>query len=224
VHAARPVEGVVKFEAVHRPEPLDARVYADVVRALCAWREVLARLRLVGQEPGRYEGAGFGNVSARVGARGEVVRGRRRFLITGTQTGGRPHLSTADFCIVEQYDLARNRVASFGPAPPSSESMTHGAIYDVAPAVRAVLHAHAPEIWRRARALRLPVTRDDVEYGTPEMAREVQRLYRETALPETRVFAMGGHEDGVVAFGRTADEAGEVMVRALARACGEGWT
>ena len=37
---------------------------------------------------------------------------------------------------------------------------------------------------------------------------------------------MGGHEDGIVAFGRTAEEAGEVMLRTLARAyeaaCAEG--
>jgi len=93
-----------------------------------------------------------------------------------------------------------------------------GAIYDIAPAARVVLHAHAPEIWRQARALGLPITRVEVPNGTPEMALEVQRLYRESTLSGTRILAMGGHEDGVLAFGATAAEAGEILVRCLARA------
>jgi hypothetical protein len=32
------------------------------------------------------------------------------------------------------------------------------------------------------------------------------------------MFSMAGHEDGVVVFGKTADEAGEVLIRGLARA------
>ena len=50
------------------------------------------------------------------------------------------------------------------------------------------------------------------------MAREVQRLYRETTFSSLGVLAMGGHEDGVIAIGRTAGEAGECLVRHLARA------
>jgi hypothetical protein len=33
---------------------------------------------------------------------------------------------------------------------------------------------------------------------------------------ELRIFAMGGHEDGVIAFESTADEAGSVLMQALA--------
>ena len=58
------------------------------------------------------------------------------------------------------------------------------------------------------------------------MAREVERLWRRSALPDLKIFAMGGHEDGIVAFGRSAEEAGEVTLRYLARAyeaaCAEG--
>ncbi len=55
-------------------------------------------------------------------------------------------------------------------------------------------------------------------YGTQAMARAVERLYATTALAETRMLAMGGHEDGIICFGRNADEAGEVLLRYLARA------
>jgi len=216
--AGPPLEGVTRFEVEHETRRLEERVYGETVRVLAAWREVLARLGLIGQDPGRYQGLGYGNVSARLGPFGDVGRGQRRFLVTGTQTGGRPALTLADFCVVERYDLATNQVRSFGPVPPSSESLTHGALYDIAPAARVVLHGHAPEIWRHARALGLPVTPADVANGTPRMAVEVQRLFRESTLSGTGILAMGGHEDGVLAFGGSAGEAGETLVRHLARA------
>jgi hypothetical protein len=54
------------------------------------------------------------------------------------------------------------------------------------------------------------------------MALEVQRLYRESTLSGTGILAMGGHQDGVLAFGGTAGEAGETLVRYLARALEAG--
>jgi hypothetical protein len=216
--ATRSGEGVIRFEVLHVARALEERVHGETVRALVAWREVLARLGLIGQDPARYEGFGYGNVSARIGPMGDVGRGARRFLVTGSQTAGRRDVTLADFCLVERYDIARNQVTSYGLVPPSSESLTHGAIYDIAPAARVVLHGHAPEIWRGARSLGVPMTRSDTQNGTPGMALEVQRLYRETSLSSTGVLAMGGHEDGVIAFGRTAEEAGSSLVRHLARA------
>jgi class II aldolase/adducin N-terminal domain-containing protein len=213
-----PTEGVIRFDAVHTARPLDPRVHEDHVRALATWREILARLRLLGRDPGRYEGYGYGNVSVRIGPMGDVARGCRRFLVTGSQTGGRRSVTLDDFCVVERWDVAANRVWSVGPLPPSSESLTHGAIYDVAPAARVVLHGHAPEIWRHARALGLPVTSAHVANGTPAMAREVGRLWREGTLASVGMFAMGGHEDGVIALGRSAAEAGAILVAQLARA------
>jgi ribulose-5-phosphate 4-epimerase/fuculose-1-phosphate aldolase len=220
--ATHPGEGVIRFEVQHETRALEERVHGETVRILVAWREVLARLGLIGRDPARYEGYGYGNVSARIGPMGDVGRGQRRFLVTGTQTGGRRDVTLADFCLVERYDLARNRVASCGLVRPSSESLTHGAIYDIAPAARVVLHGHAPEIWRSARALGIPIAHAHALNGTPGMALEVQRLYRESSLSATGILAMGGHEDGVISFGRTAGEAGEILVRHLAQALAGG--
>jgi ribulose-5-phosphate 4-epimerase/fuculose-1-phosphate aldolase len=122
-----------------------------------------------------------------------------------------------DFCVVERYDVRANRVVSSGLVYPSSEAMTHGAIYDLGPHIRAVLHAHAPAIWRRAADLAIPTTRPEVPYGTQEMALEVARLSRQSALAERQILAMAGHEDGVIAFGRSLDEAGRVLMSWLAR-------
>lgn len=218
-------EGVIQFEAEHERRELEARRYGELACELIAWREIMALTRLVGQEPGRYEGAGYGNVSARVGPRGAAI-GRRSFLITGSQTSGKRCIRLGDFAVVDGYDYRANRVRSHGCALPSSESMTHAAAYDASPLIRCVLHAHSPVLWRRSRALGLPETDPSIPYGTPEMALEVGRLFRETVLPERQILAMGGHEDGVVVIGRSAEDAGGVLLRWLARAygtaCGQG--
>ena len=116
------------------------------------------------------------------------------------------------------YIYNRNLVESRGSVEPSSETMTHAALYDTSPAIRCVLHAHSPVVWRRARELRIPTTDASIPYGTPEMALAVQRLCDSTALSEIRILAMGGHEDGIVVFGRTPEEAGGVLLKWLSRA------
>ncbi len=214
----RPAEGVIRFQLDHTSGPLEPRTYAETASVLSAWREVLARLGLIGQDRARYEGLGFGNASARVLPMGDVGRGRRRFLVTGTQTGGRRGVTLDDFSLVESYDVATNRVKSFGLVAPSSEALTHGALYDIAPAVRCVLHVHCPEIWRHAAVLGIPITRPEAVNGTTQMAFEVQRLYRSSAFSSIGILAMGGHEDGVIAIGCTAAQSGETLVRHLARA------
>jgi ribulose-5-phosphate 4-epimerase/fuculose-1-phosphate aldolase len=211
-------EGVVRFAVKHRESRLDERVLGETARTLAAWRSVLAHLRLLGRDPARYEGLGYGNVSARVGPFGDVARGQRRFLVTGTQTAGSAHATLREFCLVESWDLGGNAVTSTGLVGPSSESLTHAALYDASPAIRVVLHAHAPELWRQARVLGLPATDPSAANGTPAMAREVARLYREGTFASTRVAAMGGHEDGVIAFGESADVAGAALVTLFARA------
>jgi ribulose-5-phosphate 4-epimerase/fuculose-1-phosphate aldolase len=210
-------EGVIKFDLEHRQQALEPRRFGELAAKLCAWRRVLSLTHLIGQNPDLYQGAGYGNVSARIGPPNAAL-GRRAFLITGSQTSGRPTITLQDFSVVERYEIRHNRVESHGQCRPSSESMTHGAIYDQGPHIRCVLHAHSPVLWHRARDLRIPATDPSVAYGTPGMAREVQRLFRETAVVERQILAMGGHEDGIVAFGRSPEETGQTLITELARA------
>ena len=209
-------EGVIKFSSVHRSRALGDGE-AQVAVHLGAWRSIFTMTALVGQDSQRYGGAGFGNLSGRLNPP-SLARGLRRFLITGTQTGDESVLSLAHFCVVNSYQLRANQVHSYGPVLPSSEALTHAAIYDLSPAIRFVFHVHSPTIWRHAKALRIPRSSDCVAYGTTDMAYEVQRLYRTTSLSERRVLAMGGHEDGIVAFGHSAQEAGSAVITALAAA------
>ncbi len=210
-------EGVIKFCVDHTHTALTPRRYGDLACSLIAWRELLTGARLLGQDPTRYGGAGYGNISARIGAPSSP-RGARPFLISGTQTSGLQAISLEELCVVSRYDLVANTAVSEGLLHPSSESLTHGAIYDLSPHIRAVIHAHAPALWGRARKLNLPITDPHATYGTTALAYDVQRLYRSTALPETQLLALGGHEDGVFVFGRNIEEAGGVLMKTLARA------
>ncbi len=215
--AAAATEGVVKFHCEHDDGVLDPRLYGEVVCRLVAWREILALTGLVGRDPERYGGAAYGNVSARVG-RPSAGRGRRAFLVTGTGTSGKRRLGLSDFARVDRWETEANRVRSRGPVRPSSESMSHGAAYDLGPWVRCVFHVHSPVLWRRAEALGLPVTSPSVPYGTPAMAREVERLGSSGLVQSRPLLAMGGHEDGLLAFGRSPEEVGKLLLEWLARA------
>jgi ribulose-5-phosphate 4-epimerase/fuculose-1-phosphate aldolase len=204
-------EGVIKFKLdFSMAGPVDLQPLAE----LNQWRTILWQQALIGQDPARYEGYGFGNVSQRIGD-DDAVRGKRCFVISGTQTGHLPELDNTHYTLVRTYDAASNAVSATGPIKPSSESLTHGMIYDLDNAIRIVLHVHSPDIWLAADSLGIPVTDSAVPYGTPQMAAEVQRLFKETDVYEQKIFSMGGHEDGVVSFGTTAEEAGEILLRTL---------
>lgn len=214
VHAQ---EGVIKFDAQHEYTRLSWDGEGSRVASLFAWREVFRGLGLLGQEPGRYEGLGFGNLSARLPSRTRAA-GHRRFLITCTQTSGAEVMDPEQLCVIERYELQAHRVVSRGPCLPSSESMTHAALYDADSELGFVFHVHAPAIWGAADALGLPCTAERVEYGTPAMALEVRRVYRGGAGRKGQVIVMRGHEDGVLAFGATAQEAGSALVTTLTAA------
>ena len=89
-------------------------------------------------------------------------------------------------------------------------------VYDMDENLRCVIHGHSPHIWSKRKVLGLPLTDDRAEYGSPELALEVQRLFSDASLQDKGIIIMGGHEDGVLAFGRSFDEAGGALVRTLA--------
>jgi ribulose-5-phosphate 4-epimerase/fuculose-1-phosphate aldolase len=211
-----PTEGVIKFQADHREGPL-SDLAEEALHAMLGWRGILFGLGLLGRDPARYEGLSFGNISVRLPP-WTATEGRRPFVISGAQTSFQAAVTPDDFSVVNTFDLLKNRVQSRGPALPSSESMTHGAIYDLSNQIRAVVHVHSPLLFKWAPSLRLPTTPSDVSYGTPEMAHAVRRLRHQTNLMERKLFVMGGHLDGVVAFGASAEAAAGVIIASQAEA------
>ena len=139
------------------------------------------------------------------------------FVITGTQTGGIPVLGAQHYATIVRADPEANVVVAEGPVQPSSESMTHATLYALNTRIGSVMHVHSPEMWHQRDMLGLPATHPDVPYGTPAMSEEVERLCRETT---SGIVAMGGHVDGIIAYGVSPDEAGSLLrlwhTRALA--------
>ncbi len=207
-------EGVIRFQLQFTQVP---PMSFDDLREINAWRKILYLTRLIGQYPDQYGGFGYGNISQRLEPF-DAPECQRRFVISGTQTGGLADLTEEHYATVLECHPDRNLVVAEGPVQPSSESLTHGMVYALDDSLRCVIHVHSPHIWRSAQVLGMPITHKGVAQGTPEMAEEVRCLFRDTPVRDYLIFAMGGHEDGVVSFGRTVGEAGTVLVRYLARA------
>ena len=92
--------------------------------------------------------------------------------------------------------------------------MTHAVIYQEIPKAEAVIHLHSPELWQRAQRLGLAVTDAAVEYGTPQMATEIERIV-DAGLPRGNTISMGGHEDGIITWGESLDAAGNEILMLL---------
>lgn len=203
-------EGVVQFSLTFIPSDPPS---TELIGGLNSWRQILFRLGLIGQDSHRYGGLGFGNVSIRV-----VSENSESFLVSGTQTGGVSRLCPEHYAFVTACDPETNHVVAKGVVRPSSESLTHGILYRMDRSVGAVIHAHSPEIWHHADAIGILSTPGHISYGTPEMAEAVVKLLQGVGTGSLKIFAMGGHEDGIVSFGPSIEEAGMTLIRYLARA------
>jgi len=199
-------EGVVKYRLSYAVGELPPD--ADL-EGLFRWFRRCRAEGLIGQDPDRYDGIAYGNISQRLAP---------GFVISGTQTGGKTALGARDLAWVTACDALGNRLEARGPARPSSEAMTHAQVYQMLAGANAVIHAHSPLIWHNAAPLGLPRTADSAAYGTPAMAAEVARLLTAAPAGDSGLLVMGGHEDGVVAYGRDMDSAGERLLTTLAKA------
>jgi L-ribulose-5-phosphate 4-epimerase len=150
-------------------------------------------------------GVGFGNLSIRNGA-------TSRFYITGSATGRISELKPADYAKVVAYDFARNWLQCEGSTVASSESLTHAAVYESDPSARAVIHCHDTKLWA-ALLDKAPTTPKRAEYGTPEIAYAVRRLFDITDVKRKRILVMAAHNGGFVTFGRDLQEAFGILER-----------
>jgi ribulose-5-phosphate 4-epimerase/fuculose-1-phosphate aldolase len=187
-------EGYIKYQSHWTRGPAPD---SDAARLLETWRKPLVESGLIGH----YDeaGVGYGNISVRCGD-------MKQFLISGTQTG---HIVTTDerhYSLVTNYDIAANTVSCLGPVQASSEAMTHAAIYELDDGIEAIVHVHDAALWSRYINL-LPTTDAGIPYGTPEMAQEFSRLYRDASFAERGIAVMGGHEEGLVSIGRDLQQA-----------------
>ena len=190
--------GSIKFncnwiEAV----PVEEKSIIEINR----WRNILFNRKLIGVYP---NGIGYGNISIRLTD--------KEFLISGTSTGHLETLTNQHYSKVIAYNNAENSVTCKGPVKASAESLTHAAVYEMDPGIQAIIHIHNKKIWDELID-RVPTTSSGVEYGTPEMALEIKRLFNSTNLIEQKILVMAGHEEGVISFGKDLEEAGEIILK-----------
>lgn len=170
---------------------------------LTKWRRPLHAAGLVGHYTDLD--VGYGNISVR-------FRGTSQFVISGTQTGELADTCGDHYALVTGYDIGRNQVSCVGPVEASSEALTHAALYELNPGIGAVVHIHDRRMWNELLH-RAPTTADDIGYGTPEMAEEFARLYRETEFPHRGIAVMAGHDEGIVCIGKSLEQAASRMLR-----------
>lgn len=146
---------------------------------------------------------GFGNISLKYGS-------NKQFFISGSQTGHLPELDAKHFSFISHFNIPENTIDCIGLTKASSESLTHAAIYELSENIKAVIHIHHKAFWEK-HIHRLPTTNSQVEYGTPEMAQEVQRLFDNKEITDTDILIMGGHEDGIIAWGENFEVAFKLL-------------
>jgi ribulose-5-phosphate 4-epimerase/fuculose-1-phosphate aldolase len=188
----------------------------DEIRELNRWREKLYQLNLIGQ----YDnGIGFGNISIRDAENTALATESSRaqhnqsthFIISGTTTGSIAHLTEKHYTRVIAFDWDKNSVTCVGLIKASSEALTHAAVYVANPQVNAVIHVHHRQLWQQLID-RVGTTQKNCAYGTPEMAKEIIRLCQERRVKEQKIIVMSGHEEGIITFGNSLDEAGNILL------------
>lgn len=193
-------EGYVKYLSDWRSGPPPDTAATDLLEH---WRKPLFDAGLVGHYADLN--IGYGNISIRFGQLDQ-------FVISGTQTGHIAVTSGEHYALVEAVDILANTLICRGPVQASSEAMTHAALYQLDRKINAVVHVHSKLVWQQVLH-RIPTTSGDVPYGTPEMAQEFARLYRETTFARTGLAAMAGHDEGIVAIGTTLRQAAQRILQ-----------
>ncbi|MFO7710592.1 MAG: HAD-IA family hydrolase [Candidatus Woesearchaeota archaeon] len=188
-------EGYIKFQCNFRKTK---PVPEERIKQLNRYRQKLYDKGLIGAYQNKI---GYGNLSTRYG---EVI-------ITGSATGNYKKLDNTHYSRITNYDIEKNELSCTGGTKASSESLTHEAIYECSKEIHAVIHVHSLRMWKAYRG-KLPTTSKNATYGTPEIAYELKRLY-EQGFKEKQIAVLGGHKEGIVAFGKDLEEAYQVIMK-----------
>ncbi|MFA6569896.1 MAG: class II aldolase/adducin family protein [Bacteroidota bacterium] len=193
-------EGIIKFNCDWLETP---PISFPQFEEINLQRQILHNLDLIGEYS---DGLGYGNLSIR--------RDETSFFITASQTGGIPHLGIEHYTLVTKWDIYKNYLKCEGPAKASSESLTHAAIYALSPEIGAVVHVHTFKGWLMLLN-KIPTSNPNIKYGTPAMAYEIFRLYRESNLRQEKILVMAGHREGIISFGNDINDAASALLNKI---------
>lgn len=198
-------DGVIKYDRSNFTQcgPLDLVEYS----ALEFWRKKLFELNLIGEYPN--EQVGFGNVS-RINDYSLFHQSPvPQFIITGSQTGKYSELDGRFYTRVLDYDIDHLKIKMMGPIEASSEALTHAAIYAHNKNIKAIFHTHSAEIWNKMITNNSDLIASNIPYGTVAMAKAAAEC---VGNKDFGIFCMLGHVDGVIAYGRNLEEAGQLTL------------
>ena len=185
------LDGVIKYSIEHQRQGTPLFSGYDQLEAL---RTRLFTLGLIGEK----DGIGYGNLSMR-------HEGSKSFFITATQTGRKYTLSREYYTYISDYDFSTFKVISQGTHKPSSEALSHAMIYAIDDRITTVIHIHSLALWKFMKGKNDLAT--TAEYGTAEMVEEIAGLYTNLDPMMNNAFVMKGHEEGIITFGRSVEEA-----------------
>lgn len=194
-------EGYIQF-SVHLNETVIQ--VPKVLHELNTVRTALFDVGMIGILP---EGVGFGNVSIK-------EAGADYFFISGTATGGKRILDFSDYCRVDACSAEHNEVYCSGHIRASAETLSHDAVYQANSSIRCVIHVHHKPLFLKLLKSTCPATSPEATYGTPEMAHDIAALVKAHEAPRG-ILVMTGHEDGVIAWGRTVAETYDFLMKGL---------
>ncbi|MHA1910836.1 MAG: class II aldolase/adducin family protein [Candidatus Kariarchaeaceae archaeon] len=200
------IEGTIKFELNHSFVKIDEN-YSSIFQSINRLRTILWEMNLIGVYPPTHSEAnlGFGNASQRLNKTDS-------FLITGTQTGSKRVLVEADYSLVEAFELTKGTVNSIGLTKPSSEALTHAAIYSIAPEVQFVFHMHSLLLWEKTEELNMVTTDEKAQYGSLELVKAIQSVYSQG---KTGLVSLLGHKEGLLIWGEDGEEMIEQVKAAI---------
>lgn len=190
-------EGIIKFECVLIRSEI--REWKET-GLLNEWRQKLYELRLIGVNE---HGLGYGNISTRING--------HSFLITGSGTGNLPILTSRHYSKVFDYNFSENRLICEGWIKASSESFSHAILYEIDNNINSVVHVHSEKIWNE-QLNKLPTTVPSVSYETVELVDNIKWLSKNSNMLQKKIMVLGGHKNGVLAFGRDLEEAVNTII------------
>ena len=192
-------DGFIKFNCKRIEKNIS--IPLQTFESLLKWRQKMYELGLIGINS---ESIGYGNISARCAEGG--------FYISGTATGRFSVLEEKHFALVNSWSYKQNSLQCTGMINASAESLSHAAIYETLPQTGAVIHVHHKGMWDKYINSK-PATSTEVSYGSPEMALEIQQVIQKIDSHKENFLVMGGHEEGIITWGNTLDEAGEIILK-----------
>ena len=193
-------EGIIKFKISNwiKIPYLNKRVWGDVELS----RKELYKLKLIGYD--EINKVGYGNISKRYSG--------NEFIITASQTGQILNLGEENFSIIIVADFDNNSVVCYGPAKPSSESVTHAACYYNNPQINAVIHIHSRFLWEKLYNKNYYSTPENAEFGSVELSTSIAEIMKGVSMTEPCLVVMKGHQDGIIVAGKSIEESTKYLL------------